>query len=120
MTTNPPTHVSAWAYLIVAFLLVQIIGSLGDRRAATERIARLEHHSRDLTREVSDLRARVLRLERPDEPVHPPRHPGRIGGKPVTPKPAFPWVQPWPGEAPSIGTEIGTTGDQPIGTIDRK
>lgn len=86
-------------------------GHPGDRA----RIGRLERNAANQLGDINDLRSRVLRLERPDEPVYLPRNPGRIGGKPV-----IPWVEPWSGSRPSIGTEIGSTGEPTIGrTIDR-
>ena len=99
--------------------VVSIAAAVGSTVVSSrESTDRLDVHRSSLTRltaEVNSLRARILQLERPDEPVHLPRHPGRIGGKPV-----IPWIEPWSRE-PSLGTEIGSASDPSIGrTIDRQ
>lgn len=103
------------ALMLVALLAaaVSVICSLGD--VDRDRVIRLERAAAKLIDDVTDLRQRVLQLERPNEPVYPPRHPGRIGGHPV-----IPWIEPWSGSRPTLGTEIGSTSESTIGrTIDQ-
>lgn len=101
--------------LIAAVVAVSFPMSDGQPHRDRDRIGRLEKFAAQQTGELADMRDRVLRLERPNEPVYPPRHPGRIGGKPV-----IPWIEPWSGSRPSLGTEIGSASEPTIGrTIDQ-
>lgn len=100
--------------LIAAVVAVSFPMSDGQSHRDRDRISRLEKFAAQQTGELADMRDRVLRLERPNEPVYPPRNPGRIGGKPV-----IPWIEPWSRD-PSLGTEIGSASEPSIGrTIDQ-
>lgn len=44
-----------------------------------EKIATLDRIIDKQSRVIDEMRTRLTRLERPDEPVYPPRNPGRLG-----------------------------------------
>lgn len=117
---TPSGLVGLSTIVAVIAAVVSMAAAVGSTVVSSrESTGRLDVHAASLSRltaEVNSLRSRVLLLERPNEPVYPPRHPGRIGGKPV-----IPWIEPWSGSRPSIGTEIGSAREPSIGrTIDRQ
>lgn len=68
--------------LFISGMLLQIAvnhSMITEIRANRYNIQTLERIVDKQSRVISDMRTRVTRLERPDEPVYPPRHPGRIG-----------------------------------------
>ena len=73
-----------------SFLLVFVITALGFQAVCiqtmitrinqqTADITRLQSHQLQFSRLIDNARSRLTRLERPDEPVYPPRNPGRLG-----------------------------------------
>lgn len=98
------------AALLAAIVAVWLAADARLIRKDRSRIDQLEGWATKQGAAMHKLRERVLQLERPDEPVYPPRNPGRIGGSPV-----IPWIEPWSGSAKPIGTEIGS-GSPSIGS----
>lgn len=83
----PERQKAGWSAMQVAVAAIAALVSVGGAGVSfthcdttqADRVQRLERYCDSLGAELVELRQRVLMIERPDEPVFPPRDPGRLG-----------------------------------------
>lgn len=72
------------ALCVVWFWIGVTAGPREQSSFEPQRVARIEQRLGELIQQVDVIGSRVTLLERPREPVMPPRNPGRIGASDTT------------------------------------